>query len=835
MKVSLNWIQEFVALDKSPEKIAEILTSIGLEVEGWETKRSWKIADNRSNSDSKNAQSIVSWDKVVIGNVVFCTHIEGTDHLSATKVNIGDGAERSVVCGAPNVAIGQKVLLALPGATVFSKDGTAFEIGERKVRGVLSQGMICAEDELGLGHDHSGIMVLPIDTPLGVSGAFLEKEEDVIFEIGLTPNRADATNHIGVARDLAAWLAVHEGQTAAFNTPEIAGFSENTSQPFAVKVDNPEACLRYCGVLIKNMQPSPHTPDWIKKRLIAVGQGVKNNLLIDITNYIRLEMGQPLHAFDAKAIGGGGIRVGTVAENTPFRTFNDTEIKLNAADLMICDAAGTPMCIGGVVGDSASGVKPETADIFLESACFHPQWIRRSMVRHNLRTDAAWTFEKGVDPNGCKRALERAVQLLTSIAGGEIASAIIDIYPKPVAPARIAVQWSHINDLIGYAIPVARIKAILSAMDIALVDETEVGFTAVVPTNKPDVTREADIVEEILRIFGLDNVPVPEQIRASMEIATRPTPDQVRNTAADFLAANGLHECMSLSLTNSAYFTEALQIDREHLVFVHNTANQGLDCLRPTMLFSGLETIRNNQNRQNPNLRLFEFGKIYFRKPDHSEKGVEGFSEYARLAICLTGAYQSESWHPAAKKEVDIFTLKAVVDNLLTRLGISGFQVSSTDQKTFYQGLKYHRGPVELVSFGRVAPDILKKTDVKNDVFFADFDWAQVLKAAAGKIKFQELNKFPAARRDLALILDTHIAFEAVQKLGFKTEPKLLKTVNLFDIFEDETKIGVGKKSYAVSFVFENTEKTLQDKDIDAAMQLLMDAFEQKLGAQIRK
>lgn len=831
MKVSLNWIREFLDVDKTPEEIADILTSLGLEVEGWDTVK----------------PSPVDLDKVLTGQVLECAPIPDTDHLSATQVDVGDGTVRSIVCGAPNVATGQHVLVALPGARVFSKDGQLFEIGERKVRGVPSQGMICAEDELGIGHDHSGILVLPADTPLGIPASrYLNLPSDTVYEIGLTPNRADATNHLGVARDLLAWVRQHENPKALLKYEVRRAKYEVGGTEYAVEVENTEACHRYTGLLIRGVRVG-ESPEWLKDRLLALGQRPINNV-VDITNYVRLELGQPLHAFDADQIRGNRIIVKTLPEGTVFKTLDEVDRKLSGQDLMICDGESNPMCMGGVFGGATSGVSEATVNVFLESARFNPTWIRRSMLRHGLRTDAAWNFEKGVDPNGCLAALHRATKLILEMAGGAVASEVTDIYPNPVPPARVPVEYDRVHALIGENLPKATIKNILTALEIGIENETEAGFTAAVPTNKPDVTREADIIEEILRVYGLDAVPMPTRMRTSMEVTPKPDPDAVRNLVAGFLSANGFFECMSLSLSNSAYHTgdgALLPLPKEALVFVHNTANQGLDCLRPTLLFSGLETICHNQNRQNPDLRLYEFGKTYEAPPSLPKVGDtastspalgETWAETARLGIFLTGAHSPESWQPVAKASADFFTLKAYVQNLLTRLGINGFQETVLQEAPFRYALRYHRGPKELVTFGQITPGISKKMDIKSAVFYADFNFDNLLVAlASNRIQFQEINKFPVVRRDLALVLDQAVTFSEIRQLAAKTAKKLLKEVNLFDVFEDENKIGAGKKSYAVSFLFEDTQKTLQDKDIDALLQQLQQAFEQKLGAAIRK
>ncbi len=834
MKVSLNWLRDFLDIHNTPDEIADILTSLGLEVEGWEAIK----------------PSPVDLDKVVTGLVTACEAIPDTDHLSATQVEVSDpnhpGELRtlSIVCGAPNVATGQKVLVALPGANVFSKDGSLFTIAERKVRGVPSQGMICAQDELGIGHDHSGIMVLPAETPLGVTAAsYFNLSSDIVIEVGLTPNRADATNHAGVARDLLAWMRHHRSPQTAIQLPDVSAFQAGAGPaPVQVELPDPTSCIRYTGVSITGVKIQ-ESPAWIKDRLLAVGIRPINNV-VDVTNYIRAELGQPLHAFDQSAIKGNKIIVKTLPEGTPFLSLDEAERKLLAEDLMICDGDSNPMCIGGVFGGFTSGVKETTTDIFLESACFHPRAIRRSMLRHNLRTDAAWTFEKGVDPNSTIYALQRAALMIQELAGGTIAGPVTDIYPAHVHPAQIPATYARIHALIGEKIPVEIIKNILSALNIGLADETADGFTAIIPTNKPDVTREADLVEEILRVYGLDTVPMPPAIRSSMEITPKPDPEAIRNHVADQLAAQGFLECMNLSLSNSDYYEgekAILPLTSGAVVKVNNTANQGLDCLRPTLVVGGLEAIRHNQNRQRPDLRLFEFGKTYSRsevvESSADTRSTKGFHEVLRLGIFITGVHTTESWNPASKKSVDFYTLKTYVNQVLGRLGIGGFQETVlSSEGPFKTAMRYHRGPQELVTFGAVDPSLSKKFDVKNMVYFADFHFENVLKAlSAVKTQYAELSKYPTVRRDLALVLGQAVSFGEIRQLAAKTVKKLLKDVNLFDVFEDESKLGPGKKSYAVSFVFEDIEKTLQDKDIDQMMQQLQTAFETKLNAQIRK
>ncbi len=817
MKVSLNWLREFLDINKKPEEIAEILTSLGLEVEGWE----------------QVSPSPVDLERVFTGVVVECTRIPDSDHLSATRVDVGDGQLRSIVCGAHNVAAGQHVLVALPGARVLGKDGQPFQIAERKVRGVLSQGMICAEDELGLGTDHSGIIVLPERTPLGRTAAeYFGLPTDVIFELGITPNRADATHHLGVARNLLAWLRYRENLQAELRDPaSTISLPSGLTTPYPVSVETPEACQRYMALLIQGVRVQ-ESPEWLQRRLLALGQRPINNV-VDITNYVRLERGHPLHAFDAARIGGGAIRVMTLPEGSAFTTLDGEERRLSAQDLMICDAYGHPLCIAGVFGGASSGVTEATVDVLLECARFHPTWIRRTMLRHNLRTEAAWVFEKGVDPNGCPEALLRAAALVLELAGGQVATTPTDIYVQPAQPERVPMTYEYICKLIGADLSAETVERILQALDIGMLDKTPAGFTAVVPTNKPDVTRPADVVEEILRLYGLDEVPLPAHLHTSLEVTQHPTRETVRRIAADYLAANGFLECMSLSLTNSAYHigTQApLPLPREQLVFVHNTANQGLDCLRPTLLFSALENALRNQNYQNHHLRLFELGKTY-------RTLMGNMVETERLYILLCGDHSPESWQPAPKKQVDFYTLKAYVRNLLERLGVVSFQETPLQgEMPFRYALRYHRGPQELAMMGEVAPSVLRFLDVKGPIFYAEMNFDVLYEALAHRqVQFRDTSKFPAVRRDLALVLDQAVTFAQIRQVALSTEKKLLREINLFDVFEDAEKIGRGKKSYAVSFLFESAERTLQGKEIDAIMQQLQRAFEQKLQATIRK
>lgn len=826
MTVSLNWLKQYIDTALTPNEIADILTSLGLEVEGMEEVESVKGG----------------LKGVVIGEVLEARKHPDADRLSLTRVNIGGEEPLQIVCGAPNVAAGQKVPVALVGTTLYPSEGEPLTLKKGKIRGEVSEGMICAEDELGLGTDHSGIMVLPSDTKVGLPASeYFNIENDVIFEIGLTPNRSDATCHLGVAKDLAAALRFRNSQDAKVKLPNVSNFPENAEDKMPVKVvvENTEACPRYAGVVITGLKIS-ESPDWLKNQLRAVGVRPISNV-VDITNFILHELGQPLHAFDLEAITGRSIRVKTLTEGTKFLSLDEQERSLSGEDLMICDRNSRPMCIGGVFGGLNSGVKEGTTSIFLESAHFNPVYIRRSSTRHNLRTDAAKVFEKGSDPNICVYALKRAAMMMVELAGGEIASRVVDIYPNPVTPKEVSCSYEYVNRLIGTTMSKDDIHKVLDALEMPIVSEDMKRFTVAVPTNKADVTRPADVVEEILRVYGLDNVPVPGQMRISMIRNEYPEANQVKNTIADYLASNGFHEIMSLSLTQSTYFKNILPKDENELVFINNTSNATLDVMRPTMLFSGLEAIVHNQSRQQTDLKLFEFGKTYLRKREagSDEKDVAKlFNETQHLTLYLTGRKWAESWRIREKPEpqADIFTLKSYVINILERLGINGYQQSEVQMEHLAYGMRFHRGPQEIVAFGKVKPSISKKAGARDEVFMADFNWSLLLNLAGKQnIVFEEPGRFPSTRRDLALIIGSDVTFEDLAKNARRTEKKLLKQVDLFDVYEDEEKLGKGKKSYAISFVFQHEERTLKDKEVDKIMAQLIKVYEEKLGAAVRK
>lgn len=816
MKISLNWLKEYLDINLSPEEVSEILTGIGLEVEGMEQVETIKGG----------------LEGVVVGKVLECSRHPNADRLSLTKVDIGNGeGPLQIICGAPNVAAGQTVMVATAGTTLYpigSEEPLVLKKG--KIRGEVSEGMICSEDELGIGEDHSGIVVLPDDVPIGTPAReYFRIETDFVYEIGLTPNRSDATNHIGVAKDVAAYLKINHGHSGEVRLPSVDNFKpDNNSLPVEVVVEAPEACPRYAGVTIKGIAVG-ESPAWLRNRLLSIGLRPINNM-VDITNFILHELGQPLHAFDLRQVAGNKIIVKALPKGAKFTTLDEVERELGGEDLMICNGRGEGMCIGGVYGGINSGVKDDTTDIFLESAHFNPKWIRRTSMGHNLRTDAAKVFEKGSDPNIAVYALKRAAMLMKELGGGEVASEVVDIYPEPVKPAEVEVKYAHISRLIGIEIPREEVHSILAALEMKVLSDGPEAFTVAVPTNKSDVAREADVIEEILRIYGYNKVPIPEQVKTGINIAPRPDPDELRNIAGNYLAANGCHEMMALSLSESRYYKNLYKsIPEEALVYINNTSNAQLDIMRPDMLFSGLAAVLHNQNRQQVNLKLFEFGRSY----QHGENGIR---EEQHLSLFITGERYPESWISNRKGDADFYSLKALVSNVLARLGLSGYQETAIQDEAFAFGLQCHRGQQVLVRYGQVSPRLSKQMDIRSLVYYADFQWDTLLKAVRkNKIEYQELNKFPAMRRDLALVIDNSVKFNDIVAIARKVGKKLIQDINLFDVYENEAQLGKGKRSYAVSFLFEDATKTLQDKEVDKVVNQLIEAYESQLGASIRR
>ena len=766
----------------------------------------------------------------MVGEVLTCEQHPNADRLSLTTVSLGEGDPLQIVCGAPNVAKGQKVVVATVGTMLHPAEGDPFKIKAGKIRGEASNGMLCAEDEIGLGSSHAGIMVLDEKVAVGTPAAELfEVETDFVYDIGLTPNRSDATAHLGVARDLGAALRINYDHSGEVSAPDLSGFAvANNDLPIAVEVKDTDACPRYTGVSISGVRVG-ESPAWLKNRLNSIGVRPINNV-VDITNFVLHEYGQPLHAFDLDKIAGGKVIVQTLPAGTEFTSLDDEVRKLDAADLMICDGDGKGMCIAGVFGGAESGVTEATTNIFLESAHFEAGGIRRTSFRHDLRTDAAKVFEKGSDPNVTLDALKRAALLLQELAGGTIASEVVDVYPEPVGPAHVRVAYAYVRRLIGVDIPKEKMHEILAALHMDIVADNDAQFTVAVPTDKADVTRPADVVEEILRIYGLNEVPVGDRIKSSLSYSPQPDPQRVRSLVTELLVARGGYEMMALSLSESRYYDEILPLEKDRLVFINNTSNQHLDIMRASMLPGGLEAVVHNQNRRQTDLTLFEFGRTYQR--DEAGK----LKEREHLSLLLTGQVTGIHWRDTDQQQVDFYRLRALVEMVLSRLGFSGYQHSASELDALQYGRKFHRGPQELVQFGRVKPAVERAFGAKQPVFYADFHWPTILKALRKqKTTVTEPSRYPSVRRDLALVIDKAVKFEDIAAIARKQAKKLLQDLQLVSIFEDADKLGADKKSYAVRLEFGNAERTLKDKEVDKVMQQLMQQYERQLRATIRR
>ncbi|WP_443939840.1 phenylalanine--tRNA ligase subunit beta [Pedobacter sp. MW01-1-1] len=799
MKISYNWLKQFVQIDKTPNELSLILTNVGLEVESVE----------------KVQPVIGGLEGLVIGEVLTCVQHPNADRLRITTVNVGATENLQIVCGAPNVAAGQKVVVATVGTTVYPLEGEPFKIKESKIRGELSQGMICAEDEIGLGKGHDGIMVLPANTQVGVlAKEHFNMEDDYVFEIGLTPNRADAASHLGVARDLAGYFRTQ------YTLPDLASFKvDNENLVIPVAVEDGAACPRYSSLTISGVTVA-ESPEWLKDKLKVIGVRPINNV-VDVTNFVLHGLGQPMHAFDADKIAGAKVVVKKVVENTPFVTLDDVERKLSADDLMICNAEA-PMCIAGVFGGASSGVSAETKNIFLESAYFNAVSVRKTAKRHGLKTDSSFRFERGTDPEMTVVALKYAALLIKELAGGEISSSISDIYPNPIPAFEFDVQYANITKLIGANIPSEEIKAIILALGIDATAETTEGLSLKVPAYKVDVTRECDITEEVLRIYGYNNIEIPSKVNASLSYTVKPDKENTQNVIADMLTANGYAEIWCNSLTKSAYSKNL-----DEAVHILNPLSSDLNVMRQNLLMPALESVTYNQNRKNPDVKFYEFGKTY-----HLINGE--YVERPRLLVLLSGAKQAEQWNQNSKP-ASFYNLKAAVDAILSRLGITTYQTDSLNTDEFAYGIKYFRGNKTLVSFGAATKADRKQTDVNAEVFYADFDWAALLDSVKkNKIVNKEVSKYPQVRRDLSLLIDQAVTFESLRSIAFKTDKKLIKEVGVFDVYMGD-KLPAGKKSYALNFILQDEEQTLTDKQIEQTMQKLIGNLTQQAGAEIRK
>ena len=806
MKISYNWLKNYLDFNLVPNDLSEILTNTGLEVESVEAYESVQGG----------------LEGVVIGEIMECTKHPDADKLNVTKVDVGSGELLQIVCGAPNCRVGLKSPVALVGTTLYPSSGEKLQIKKAKIRGVESFGMICADDELGLGASHAGIMELDPNTKVGTPAAeYFKVERDHTIEIGLTPNRSDAFSHIGVARDLSAALSAVYKIDLPLKKP-VSQLPTVNGQLTSVSVEDTIACARYSGINISKVKVA-ESPDWLKNRLKAIGIRAINNV-VDITNFVLHEYGQPLHAFDADKIKGGKVIVKKLPEGTAFKGLDGVDRKLSADDLMICDAEGG-MCIAGVFGGLESGVSDTTTNIFLESAYFDQISVRKTAARHNLRTDAAMHFEKITDINITVEALKRAASLICEICGGEIASEIIDVYPNTIAGFPVTISLARINRLAGAEIPAATVKNILTKLEIEITADKGDILELLVPTFKVDVKREADVLEEILRIYGYNTIPMPKTLRSSLSFSPKVDNVKMENIAANFLTGAGFHEISTNSVSQST-FEQDEDLKKQQILLL-NSQTAELDSLRTSMIYSGLEVIAYNQNRKSADLRLYEIGKTY-------HKGANGFEQKQHLTLFLTGLNKQDNWLEKGAK-YNFYHLKSNVDNLLIRFGIHQHTNVVIESSPFVFAAKLMVEDKTLATFGQVDKSILKAFDIKQDVFYADIDWDYLTERSQHtQIVFQPLPKFPTVRRDLALMVDAGLQFAQIEKIAQMEGRKLLKEVSLFDVYKGD-KIEPGKKSYAVSFTFLDPDKTLTDQDIDKVMSKLMKKLEAELGAVVRK
>lgn len=804
MKISLNWLKQYIDISETPEEISKILTDTGLEVEGLEEIESVKGG----------------LKGLVIGEVLTCTQHPNADKLSLTTVDIGSEEPSPIVCGAPNVAAGQKVVVATVGSTLYPSGGDSFTIKKAKIRGEVSEGMICAEDEIGLGASHAGIMVLDTDLPNGTPAAqYFKLESDYTIEIGLTPNRADAASHLGVARDLKAALKKD------IKLPEVSEIKPSSKEGgMNLTIANTEACPRYAGLTISGVKVQA-SPDWLQTKLKAIGINPTNNV-VDVTNYVLHSLGQPMHAFDAAAITSNEVVVKTLPAGTKFVTLDEKERKLFAEDLMICNQ-DEGMCIAGVFGGIKSGVTEKTTTVFLESAYFSPDSIRKTAQNHQLKTDASFRYERGTDPNMPFFALQYATQLIQEVAGGEVVGEVFDIYPEPIDDFKVEVTYHRINQLIGKELANKEIEDILEGLDIKLEDKTSEGFTAIVPPYRVDVQREADIVEEVLRVYGYNNVELQPTLSSSfLSEFPKKDNDSLQLEVSRILSGAGFNEIVTNSLTKHQYAAASESIDSDNNVHILNYLSEELDVMRQTLMFSGLEVIDRNIKRRQNSLKLYEFGTTYHKKG-------EKYKEYNRLAIFLTGENAAESWLDQSRP-VRFHDLSQMVYQLLNKFGMSRLEITDAQSDLWSYGIEISYNKKTVVTLGKVNPKLAALCEVKQEVFYADFDWQMLRENYPLIVDFQPLSKFPEVKRDLSLVIDKSVNFEDIRKLSDRNASKLLTRMRVFDVYEGD-KIGENEKAYAVSFFLQDQEKTLTDKVIDKTMQRLMTVFEKDLGATIRK
>lgn len=820
MNISYKWLKEYVDFDLTPQEVCDALTSIGLEVDALE-----------------EVQSIKGGLKgLYVGKVLTCEPHPNSDHLHVTTVDLGRETPSQIVCGAPNVAAGQKVIVADLGCVLYDGDKD-FVIKKSKLRGVESYGMICAEDEIGIGTDHAGIIVLPDDAPIGLPAAeYYHLESDWLIEIDITANRADALSHWGVARDLYAWL-VRNGYSTSLHRPDCSSFNvDNNDLPIDVTIENNDACKRYACVSITGCDVK-ESPEWLQEKLRVIGLRPINNI-VDITNYIMMAYGQPLHCFDADMVTGHHIIVKTMPEGTPFVTLDGVEHKLGEHDLAICNAE-EPMCIAGVFGGKGSGTYETTKNVVLESAYFHPTWIRKSARRHGLSTDASFRFERGIDPNGIIYALKQAAIMCKELAGGKVSMEIRDVYPEPLQDFKVSLDYKYVNSLIGKDLSADMIKSIVTSLDMKIDGENEDGLQLSVPPYRVDVQRPCDVVEDILRIYGYNNVEIPTQLKSSLVIkGDEDNKHKLENVIGEQLVGCGFSEIFNNSLTKSAYYSGLEHYPADNLVRIMNPLSSDLNVMRETLLFGGLESLAYNINRKNPNLRFFEIGNVYFYSPEkkNPENPMAAYKEESHIGLWVTGKRVVGSWaHP--DEDSSFYELKAYVNNIFRRVGVAegAMNVKASDNNIFSDGLVIEdRNGKILAEIGLICKKLLKKFDIESPVYYADIHWNTVFKAVRkNSVSFREISKYPAVSRDLALLLDKNVKFSEIERIANKTERKYLKSVELFDVYEGKN-LPEGKKSYAVNFILQDENQTLTDKQIENIMNKLISNLKKELSAELR-
>lgn len=820
MNISYKWLKEYVDFDLTPQEVAQALTSTGLEVDALE-----------------EVQTVKGGLKgLYVGQVLTCEMHPNSDHLHITTVDLGKGEPQQIVCGAPNVAAGQKVIVADLGCVLYDGDDS-FTVKKSKLRGVDSFGMICAEDEIGVGTSHEGIIVLPEDAPVGQPAAeYYNLESDWIIEIDITANRSDALSHYGVARDLYAWLKQNGYQTS-LHRPSCDEFKvDNEDLPIDVKIENAEACKRYACLSLTDCEVK-ESPEWLQNKLRVIGLRPVNNI-VDITNYVMMAYGQPMHCFDADMVEGHQIVVRTQPEGTKFVTLDGEEHTLGEHDLSICNAEH-PMCIAGIFGGKGSGTYETTRNVVLESAYFHPTWIRKSARRHGLSTDASYRFERGIDPNGTIYALKQAAILCRQLTGGKVSMQIKDVYPTPIENAQVSLSYDYVNGLIGKKIEPEVMKSILESLEMEIKSENQEGLELSVPAYRVDVQRPCDVVEDILRIYGYNNVEIPTQLKSSLTIqGDEDRTAHLENLVGEQLVGCGFHEILNNSLTKTSYYHDLNRYPEKSTVKIMNPLSTDLGVMRQTLLFGGLESIMRNVNRKQTNLRFFEFGNCYkyVAEQDNQEDPIKAYQQAYHLGLWVTGKRVEGSWaHADEPSSFD--ELKAYVQNIFARLGVpSGMLVTeNSDNNIFSHGLSImNRGGKIIAELGVVCKKLLKQVDVSSEVYFAEINWTELMKLTRkNKVEYTELSKYPAVSRDLALLIDKQTEFEQIEKIAFQTEKKLLKRVELFDVYEGKN-LPEGKKSYAVNFILQDEQKTLNDKQIDGIMQKLIKNLTEKLGAELR-